>query len=253
MANKLTKKYIGTDQVGSVQLELENNLALRANNVSGVSLDILKIDASNLFQLLQHPYLPGPATAPEQAARQQEVDTIASDLGALELVVDAIQSDVNILISDMSIVQTDISALQSEDLTFLKLDGTRAMTGALAMGGFKISNLADPTLAQDAATKSWVMSQIASGTDFEVQKIILSSSDITNQYIDLSFLAAQGSVICSSSRVNLIVVLGVDADADFRQDNTGAVTRLHFQGPSASAGESSLSAGQILYFNYVKA
>jgi hypothetical protein len=49
------------------------------------------------------------------------------------------------------------------------------------------------------------------------------------------------------------VVLNSDSDADFQQDNSGSVTRLYFQGPSASAGASALEEGQIIYFNYVKA
>ena len=123
----------------------------------------------------------------------------------------------------------------------------------LDMQSNKIVDLLDPTDAQDAATKAYVDSKIASGTDFEIQKIVLSATDITNQYIDLAFKASIGSVIISSNRVNLIAVSGVDSDADFQQDNSGAVTRLIFQGPAASGGDAPLSASQLLYINYVKA
>jgi len=150
-------------------------------------------------------------------------------------------------------VEASLEGIDTALGQLLKLDGTRAMTGALNMGTFKIGSMADPTLAQDAATKAYVDSKIASGTDYEVQKVTLSASDITNQYIDLAFKASLGSIVCSSERVNLIIVLGSDADADFQQDNSGAVTRLSFQGPSASAGDSPLADGQIIYFNYVKA
>jgi hypothetical protein len=129
----------------------------------------------------------------------------------------------------------------------------RQLDGSVDMLAAKITNLANPSSAQDAATKAYVDAQIVAGTDFEVEKVVLNATDITNQYIDLGFLAEPGSVISSSVRVNLIEVPSVDADADFRQDNTGAVTRLHFQGPSASAGESPLSEGQVIYFNFVKA
>jgi hypothetical protein len=147
------------------------------------------------------------------------------------------------------------SSLEGIDValgTYLLLSGTRTMTGALNMGSFKIGSLADPTLAQDAATKAYVDAQISAGVDYEVQKVVLSASDITNQYVDLSFKAALASIVSSSDRVNLIITLSADSDADFIQDNSGAVTRLTFQGDSASGGGSPLSDGQIIYFNYVK-
>ena len=150
-------------------------------------------------------------------------------------------------------VESSLEGIDNALGTYLLLSGARTMTGALNMGSFKIGSLADPTLAQDAATKAYVDSKVAAGTDYEVQKITVSATDVANQYIDLAFKASLGSVIASSERVNLIAVLGVDADADFQQDNSGAVTRLIFQGPSASAGESPIADGQIIYFNYVKA
>ena len=39
-------------------------------------------------------------------------------------------------------------------------DGTQAMQAALAMGGFKITNLATPTVSTDASTKAYVDSQV---------------------------------------------------------------------------------------------
>ena len=128
----------------------------------------------------------------------------------------------------------------------------REIDGSVNMLSAKISNLANPTLAQDASTKAYVDSKIAAGIDFEVQKVVLSATDITNQYVDLAFKASPASIISSSDRVNLIITLSSDSDADFIQDNSGAVTRLTFQGDSATGGGSPLSAGQIVYFNFVK-
>lgn len=149
-------------------------------------------------------------------------------------------------------VESSLEGIDNALGTYLLLSGSRIMTGALNMGTFKISNMADPTLAQDAATKAYVDSKIASGIDYEVQKVVLSATDITNQYVDLSFKAALASIISSSDRVNLIITLSADADADFVQDNSGAVTRLAFQGDSATGGGSPLSDGQVVYFNFVK-
>ena len=47
-------------------------------------------------------------------------------------------------------------SIDSEDRSFLKLDGTRSMTGDLDMGDNSIQKVADPVNADDAATKNYV-------------------------------------------------------------------------------------------------
>jgi chaperonin cofactor prefoldin len=219
---KITKKYIGEDQVGSVQVELENSSALRAKAADGLSsIDLMELDPSNLLQLKLNPYLPGDATAALQSVPKQQLDaavgTLAGDISALdgrvdvlepkvstlesemdaaqadiisldgrvdvlepkvstlESEMDAAQADiisldgrldvlepkVSTLESEMDAVQSDISDLQAEDLTFVKLDGSRAMTGDLSMMPsigvhHKITGLADPVDARDAANKQYV-------------------------------------------------------------------------------------------------
>lgn len=55
---KITKKYIGADQVGSVQLELENALSLRAKSADGLSsVDLLEYSADNILVMQQSMYL----------------------------------------------------------------------------------------------------------------------------------------------------------------------------------------------------
>ena len=410
--NKLTKKYIGSNQIGANQLELENNASIRAKSADGLSSqDLMKLDPSNLLQFLKHPRLPSAATAPEQVARQQEVDAVASDVLSLEerdkiisitaynsfssvyadaqpgqldpssttnprhgwyfknavagqkinwyffdginqsnislgnfsaytvMTFDAVRSPIFAVYtvpngsgdavtgfaksrqvysdfdgsspsvgqkcivyfgqeplahpelprfkllpvptlnigpqspservltssfgSDSSVsvngVQYMVESLGVESPSFrgeLDLEirsAFRELDGSINMLSAKISNLANPTLAQDAATMAYVDAKVSSANDYEVQKVVLSALDISNQFIDLSFKASLGSVVASSDRVNLIIVLGPDSDADFQQDNSGSVTRLSFQGPASSLGTSPLEEGQIIYFNYVKA
>lgn len=53
-----------------------------------------------------------------------------------------------------SVTTADITALA--DSEYLRLDGTSSMAGNILMGGNSITGLADPTSAQDAATKNYV-------------------------------------------------------------------------------------------------
>lgn len=53
-----------------------------------------------------------------------------------------------------AVVAGDITSLV--DTTYLRLDGTNSMGADLNAGGFKVTNVAEPTLSTDAATKNYV-------------------------------------------------------------------------------------------------
>ena len=75
---KIVKKYIGSDQVGASQIELENNSPMRAKSFDGLSsFDLMEVDPSDLLQMLRHPYLPADAVNPLQAATKQQVDAVS--------------------------------------------------------------------------------------------------------------------------------------------------------------------------------
>lgn len=239
---KISKKYIGLDQVGAAQIELENAAALKAKSADGLSSqDILEIDPSNLLQMLKHPYLPGDATSALQSIPKQQLDaavsTLNGSISSLNTSVSTLQTDVSVLqgqmstaIGNISTLQTDVSTLQgqmstaqgqiatlqtdvstlqgqmstananistlqgqmstvqgnisdlqTEDLSFVKLDGSRPMTGNLSMMPslgvhYKITGLADPQDARDAVNKQYVDS-IAEGLHVHAPaKVIINST-----------------------------------------------------------------------------
>jgi len=66
---------------------------------------------------------------------------------------------------------------------YLLVDGTRDMTGILNMGGFKITNGADPILAQDFATKNYV------DINEKDENVKISSNDTTPDFLVTKLVA----------------------------------------------------------------
>lgn len=72
-------------------------------------------------------------------------------------------------------IDADIAALEAEDLTFLKLDGTRQMTGNLDMGAQRIVGLSQvPVDPSEAVNKQYVDSEVS----------ILETEDLTFLKLD---------------------------------------------------------------------
>lgn len=78
----------------------------------------------------------------------------------------------------------EASARAAEDLTFLKLNGTRTMTGDLELGTFKINNVGDPATPQGAATKNYVDTKdalkVSKAGDTMTGALSMSNNNITN-------------------------------------------------------------------------
>ena len=116
------------------------------------------------------------------------------------------------------------------------------------MTSHKIINLTDPSANQDAATKAYVDSKIASGTNFLKQIVTLSATNISNGYVDLaSEHIPESTVIGVGQRVNLYETL------DYTVSVVSSVTRVTFAGPSAVGGAEELEDGDILYIQGVQA
>lgn len=66
------------------------------------------------------------------------------------------KGQLDVVANALSTAEGAIGDIETEALSFLKLDGSRSMSGNLDMDANKIANLANPSSAQDAATKHYV-------------------------------------------------------------------------------------------------
>jgi len=94
------------------------------------------------------------------ALKNLTVDSLTANTSVLtdtitEKTTDAGVTIETVLIKDGLVDGMDVSTL-AVDSTVIKKDGTVAFTAAQSMGGFKLTSVADPTVAQDAATKAYV-------------------------------------------------------------------------------------------------
>ena len=89
------------------------------------------------------------AVAAEASARAAADDAEASARQAADIVL-------------QGNIDAEASARTAADLTFVKLDGSREMAGNLSFASsYKITNLVDPTNAQEGATKAYVDNKVA--------------------------------------------------------------------------------------------
>ena len=176
MAHKLKQKFIGDDQVGSVQLLIEKNAGVRGTLQDNSEVNLVKLNTSDEVLLKGIKILDSSGLVPAAVLPSYVDDVIeVADFAALPVTgesgkiyvtldtgkcyrwsgstyiqitsgsVDSVNGQTGIVVLDASdigatdgVTNTDIQALLDD---MLKLDGTRAMTGDLDLGGNDISNV----------------------------------------------------------------------------------------------------------------
>lgn len=151
--------------------------------------------------------------------------------------------------------ESDIDALEAEDLTLVKLDGSRTMSGSLDLGFNSLINVAAPVAGDDAANKTYVdtadaglQSSIdaleAIALEFTKEKFVLDATDISNGYIGLANLAVAESIVASVDR------LMIHETDDYTVSVVSGVTRITFAGSLITIGQEKLSAGDVVRVTY---
>lgn len=192
--SKLPRSYI-YDGTQYVELSTESDVDSVNGKVGHVSLTTADVPAQGDYQYFTaakyteiQTYVNNAIDVEEQARMAEDAD-IRADFAAEDALIrqEFAAADLVVYQNSKAYADTQIlvekAAREAEDLTLLKLDGSRPMTGALDMDGFnitginqlngdgllalkvgselsleshKITNLAAPTAAGDAASKSYV-------------------------------------------------------------------------------------------------
>lgn len=92
----------------------------------------------------------------------------------------------------------------NNDAWYMWINATRILTGKVNLGGFNLSNMSDPVVSADAATRGWAISQINSSPAGG-----LTSAQVVNLVYPV------GSIYISTVNTNPATVFGVGTWATF--------------------------------------
>jgi hypothetical protein len=251
---KIVKKYIGDDQVGHIQLELENAGSLRAKSLDGLSsIDLLEYSSANQFTIQQSMYLnstvniesfnqnQSPTTSFQLKTSDQAVSGTAS--GGLRLISGATLGNIasgplNLYTGDNSLAQraasttsaTGAIAILSGNIT----DGTLGTTGSASLRSGNIGVATN--IAHAGNTGSVTM---ASGSNRGVGNT--GSASIAS---GIAYQGASGSVfVVSGQSVQPAAATPLTAVSGFASVASGTIQG----GTQGSTGTSSISSGGLSF------
>lgn len=143
---------------------------------------------------------------------------------------------------NLGIVDADVAANAAiatsklaDGANFVKKDGSITMTGALNMGSQKITSLADPTAAQEAATKNYVdtkVDSLAQGIDIRESVKVATTGNETNYAFNVggqlvsitSASGIDGTTVSTNDRIlvkNCPAVAGAGVTTNTNAANNG--------------------------------
>lgn len=170
-------------------------------------------------------------TVSTDASTKGYVDTQISNLvGTAPSTLDTLQEIAAAINSDPNLYTTLNNAK-------LNRDGTQAMTGALSMGTNKITNVVDPTSAQDAATKNYTDTAMTSQVAQAASSATAAATSATNAASSATSASSSASSASTSA-----TAASTSATAALASQNAAATSATNASNSATSAGASATTA-----------
>lgn len=233
---RATQTYTGGDMItltgSAFSVDLATSSALESTNPGNAAGQLrVKVEASNPTLDINGSNELGVkfANGLEQTASGLEVNLSAT--GALEFQTSEIA--INLEASNPS----------------LQINGSNELGAKLNAAGAIVTGASGLSAQVDAATVKINGSNQLEALKQESEQITLSGTDITNQYVDLSFAAHSTLSISLQVIGGPVQTRGVDYTVSLT-GGSGGVTRITFDGDLETGGAAALIAADILVINY---
>lgn len=206
-------KYLDANGVTDAKVRLRNDQPLRARNaLDTADVNIIKVDSSNVVQLLSQTQISTSPSASNDIANKNYVDT--EILGVTYTFSDGLQ--------DVSNTVTVLAADTSLSVGVGGVAVNPATTSALSVSSGLLVNVDGVTLKINGSNE-------LEGLKDAYNVFVLTGTNITNGYVDLSQEAASNSVS--------VFITGIlqTPTTDYTLSTVGGVTRVTFAGDLLSA------------------
>lgn len=263
---QIKKKNILNNAVGAAKIRLENNQWLRGRNAGDTAdINLLRVNAANAIEFATIPQASGTPTSSNDLTTVAYVQSIAAglrdpkdacraattaniDLSSAPATIDGVTlaNGDRVLVKNQTdgedngiyIFNGAASAMTRSTDTDADAEVTMGMSTYVTKGtvnartGWLLTT--DDPIVVGTTVLDFVQVPIPDVITFAKETLVLDSTDITNQYVDLAQLVRAGSLNLSFGGV--IQREGVD----YTLSEVSSVTRITFAGDLATGGASEL-------------
>lgn len=265
MANQIKKKFIGQGQVGSAQILIEKDLALKGTLQNNSEVDLLKLNSSDEVLLKGIKVLDSSGQIPAAILPSYVDDVLeyanlaafpaTGETGKIYVALDTNKAyrwsgSVYVYITSGAVDsvngQTGVVSLDTDDVaegsSNLYFTDARAKTAAVSDA--IVDGVTDVAPSQNAVFDALAAKQ--ANVAWVKEAFDLTATNISNGYIDLGFEALANSTVVFVDR------LAAHQGSDYTVSVVAGKTRITFAGDLVSPGPSSLDANDNVYVTYMK-